>query len=341
MEVLQPKDPDYLKPLRDATYMLQKKCHRPANPIPEPFKRETLKVCTKVLQWCFDLEYIGPEDIEKGNQKYHILIQEKLKELEKVERAAEMEKGTYCFAQKSDGTYAKLKRKETSGRQRDVDDASPDVDWRESTASGSVDGNVLRERCGRCACMGISDGDIPILLECASSWEDIEELDLRGNVLQDAGMQRLVLGLSSPTTLPHLQRLRVGGNESGPLGAQVLIGLTYLRKNLDVCAEWEESERGPLTREVHKEVGSFLQRRRQEEVVVKKDAVSFDNVDDVDDNVDDVDDNDGDDDDDDDDDYIEGLVAEEKEYADDKHEKTGSEVSTHASIQAISINDMD
>jgi len=397
---------DYIKTLRDATYMLQKKCHRPANPLPEKFKKETLRLCSKILNWIFDIEYIGPEDIKIGVKKNLKIIEEKSKELEKQEKDADAEKGTYCFAKTGDGTYAKFKKEDVvtmrSGREvkpahsfNETNNMSADVEWRESKASASVDPKMLKGRHGRCACMGITDGDIRTVLKCASSWKDIEELDLRGNRLQDAGMQRLVSGLSSLTTLPQLKRLRVGGNESGPLGAQVLIGLTYLRKSLEVCAEWDEEERGPLTREVHKEVGIFYQEQQAVRNKEKEEGggggaslSDFDDDEDrpkielldddedrpkielLDSDFDDdedrpkiellddddhpkielLDDDDhpkiellDDDDDDDDHPKVELLEDEVKAQASDNKNgvKNGSEVSTLASIQALSIDEMD
>jgi len=119
-----------------------------------------------------------------------------------------------------------------------------------SSSSKPVHRSIIKRRYGRCACMGLTDRDIFHLVDCLYEWENIEELDIRGNRIGDEGLQQLVAGLSNSSRCPNLKRLRVGDNEGGEMGAQVLIGLSFLRKELEVDAEGlEENERSALTEE--------------------------------------------------------------------------------------------
>lgn len=256
---------DILKPLRDKVYILQKKLHRPQAAIPEEFKSINLRLCSNILSWSFDQEYICPEDIKLGIDKYMKIVTEKSVELEELEKKGKEDHGTFCFAKTSDsGTYGLVKRSEVEEKRRQCADVtncvagsteeSTDLEWKAFQQSGPINSFKVVNRHGRCACMGLTDGHMDALLDLMKSWEDVEVFDLRGNKLQDAGMQRLVLGLSSPSMLPNLRTLRVGGNESGPLGAQVIIGLSYLRKDLEVCADWDENERDALTREAEEAI---------------------------------------------------------------------------------------
>eukprot|EP00397_Hematodinium_sp_SG-2012_P034182 GEMP01036624.1.p1 GENE.GEMP01036624.1~~GEMP01036624.1.p1 ORF type:complete len:341 (+),score=101.98 GEMP01036624.1:56-1078(+) len=229
-----------VKPMRDLVYRLQTKLHRPTNKIPEDFKKSTLKQVGNILTWSFDTAYISPDDIRAGVEKYTVFVNEKLKELEEVEAQVKAESEGLCLASAANGTYVVQKRVDPVEQPERAEART----WKESNAAGTISSIVFCERKGRCAQMGLTDGDIPTLLECATAggdFNDIEELDLRENELMDGGLQRLVIGLSAPSLLPKLNLLRIGGNQYGPLGLEVVAGLRLFRKHVTVDEHWDGS----------------------------------------------------------------------------------------------------
>jgi len=82
--------------------------------------------------------------------------------------------------------------------------------------------------------LGVTDEDLPKIIEHLKGNEDVLELDLTNNKIMDAGIQSLVAALAAGAA-PNLKELRIYKNEFGDLGKTMLTqGLRVFRKTLDI-----------------------------------------------------------------------------------------------------------
>ncbi|CAD7927060.1 unnamed protein product [Amoebophrya sp. A120] len=91
----------------------------------------------------------------------------------------------------------------------------------------------------RLSFLGMRDDDLIELVNALRSNETVEHLDVSFNHLQDTGVQHLVSALAQKA-LPALKELRIYKNEFTKLGKEMLKGLKFLRKDVQVLIEEPE-----------------------------------------------------------------------------------------------------
>mmetsp|Transcript_39571 Transcript_39571/g.48014 ORF Transcript_39571/g.48014 Transcript_39571/m.48014 type:complete len:312 (+) Transcript_39571:188-1123(+) len=80
----------------------------------------------------------------------------------------------------------------------------------------------------------ILDDDLDEVLQVMENWKKLTYLDFSYNSLGDAGVQKIVAALCSQAIAPDLKTLKLGNNQFGIAGENVLKGLSFLRKTLKV-----------------------------------------------------------------------------------------------------------